>query len=115
MSIERVNENKSPTGYVADDPQECDTCPQKDVLTAEEESILKEMRSIKDELRPMNRRLSQLEEKIKAPALGATSDERNEEWAKLEGRVSELREEWTKWSEKLDQAIEQKLICLGHR
>ena len=94
---------------------ECGSCPSKDVLSREEEWILSEMRAIKEAVSPIAKRLRELEGRIKDPPLGETDSERNEEWAKLEGQMAELRHEWEKWQARLDEAIEQKLICLGHR
>ncbi len=93
----------------------CGSCPSDQALTEKESSILKEMRSIKEQVGPVAQRLSELEERIKKPVLNETDDTRNAEWAELEGQMTSLREEWKKWQDRLDKAIEQKLICLGHR
>lgn len=93
----------------------CGECPSDEVLTAQESAVLSEMRAVKDELQPIADRLAKLEDQIKHPKIDITSERRNTEWAKLEGKMSELREEWRKWQERLDEAIEQKMRCLGHR
>jgi hypothetical protein len=94
---------------------ECGSCPSNEVLSSNEEWILSEMRAIKGAVSPIAKRLEELEGRIKDPPLAQTDSERNEEWAKLEGQMAELREEWEKWHTRLEEAIEQKLICLGHR
>lgn len=73
------------------------------------------MRNIKEQVRPIAARLTELEKRIKDPTLHQTEDERNAAWAKLEGQMAGLREEWEAWRNRLEEAIEQKLICLGHR
>jgi hypothetical protein len=92
----------------------CKTCPSNETVTEQESWILKEMRGLKDQMRPVAQRLFELEDRIKKPTLQETDDQRNAEWAKLEGQMADLRKEWQKWQERLDEAIEQKLICLGH-
>lgn len=93
----------------------CGPCPSNEVLSEQESWILEEMGSIKEQVHPIADRLNQLEERIKSPTLHQTEDDRNAEWAKLEGQMAELRTGWRKWQTRLDEAIEQKLICLGHR
>ena len=93
----------------------CGGCPSNVTVTEQESWILKEMRDLKEQMRPVAQRLSELEDRIKKPVLPETEDQRNSEWAKLEGQMADLRKEWQKWQERLDEAIEQKLICLGHR
>ena len=106
--------NTTNTTQAQTDPA-CGTCPSNEAITEQESWILKEMRSIKEQMRPVAQSLSEIEERIKRPDLRETDEERNAEWAKLEGQMADLRQEWQKWQERLDEAIEQKLICLGHR
>jgi hypothetical protein len=99
----------------AGSPDACGSCPSKEYLSRDEQWILSEMRAIKDAVSPIAKRLKELESRIKDPSLVESDSQRNDEWAKLEGQMAELRQEWEKWHVRLEEAIEQKLICLGHR
>jgi predicted nuclease with TOPRIM domain len=94
-------------------PDDCGSCPSNEILTHDEEGILSELREIKETVRPLAKRLKVLEGRIKDPSRPVSDSARNEE-AKLEGQMARLRHEWEQWEIKLDEAIEQKLICLGH-
>jgi predicted nuclease with TOPRIM domain len=93
-----------PTGALASG---CD-CRPKMYLTKEEESILSELREIKQEVRL-------LMDKIKMVAAETGTATGSVELSDLSGRLDTLREAWSGWENKLDQAIEDKLIMLGHR
>jgi DNA repair exonuclease SbcCD ATPase subunit len=103
------------TGKNRTDSEDCGVCPGNTPVTPEEEAVLAEMRSIKDELRPLTERLHKLEARIEKPPLQETDADRNAEWAKLEGKIAQLREAWRALDERLNDAIHQKLVCLGHR
>ena len=94
---------------------ECAPCAGKQALTDTESWILQEMRAIKETVRPVAQRLDGLEKRIKDPIINITEEKKNAEWARLESRMAELRREWSKWEERLDEAIDHKLILLGHR
>lgn len=118
MSIEEPPEMAQGVSSVGEDSSgepECGPCPSKEILSESESGILSEMRGIKEQLHPIADRLRELESRIKEPAGCKTGEEPTTEWAKLQGQVSELRAQWREWQERLDKAIEQKLICLGHR
>lgn len=83
----------------------CTGCSPNEVLTCEEESILGQMRLIKDELRPIANKLRDIHQHV-----GQTS-----EWTELYGQLEGLRRQWEEWQKKLEDAIEKKLIHLGHR
>ncbi|MEJ2717514.1 MAG: hypothetical protein P8182_10300 [Deltaproteobacteria bacterium] len=90
-------------------------CNPSNVVTCEEESILARMRDIKEQLRPINRRLQEIQAYEGASLSGGVSSEDQAEWNELFGRLQELRNQWAEWERKLDGAIERKLIALGHR
>jgi hypothetical protein len=83
----------------------CAACSPNEVLTCEEESILARMRGIKEEVRPIANKLKEIHQQV-----GQTS-----EWAELYGQMEALRSQWAAWEKKLEDAIEKKLIYLGHR
>jgi hypothetical protein len=85
----------------------CD-CRPKMYLTKEEESILSELREIKQEVRLIM-------DKIKMVAAETGAATGSVELSDLSGRLDTLREVWRGWETRLDQAIEDKLIMLGHR
>jgi predicted nuclease with TOPRIM domain len=80
------------------------------VLTCEEESILGRMRNIKEQVRPIADRLFELQGNVSARPQDSDS-----EWARLSAQLEDLRTQWKEWSERLEGAIERKLIALGHR
>jgi hypothetical protein len=94
---------------------EIDLCNPENVVTCEEESILTRMRDIKAQLRPINRRLSEIQAYEGASLSGGVSAEDQTEWNELFGQLQELRDQWGEWERKLEDAIERKLIALGHR
>jgi len=85
----------------------CEPCPPKMLLTPEEEEILARMRQLKEQVRPIAAKLHEIRREFGTEADGG--------WTELSGRLDSLRNEWKQWEEKLDDAIEQKLIALGHR
>lgn len=94
---------------------DADLCNPENVVTCEEESILARMRDIKAQLRPINRRLSEIQAYEGASLSGGVSTEEQAEWNELFGQLQELRNQWAEWERKLEDAIERKLIALGHR
>ncbi len=92
----------------------CSTCAPKMALTFEEEAILSRMRALKDEVRPIAARLKSLEAEIVLAEGYSRSILRNE-WNQLSEELEEHRESWRSWERRLDEAIEKKLILLGHR
>lgn len=94
---------------------ECDFCTKKMELTPDEEAILARMRAIKERVRPLSARLSELQDRFERTPGEETSPEAEAEWAELSLQLSEFRAQWNDWQGKLDQAIENKLVFLGHR
>jgi len=93
---------------------ECSVCAPKMALTPEEESILSEMRAIKERVRPISDRLKDIEQAVKNTT-DPDASERQSEWRALSNQLEDLRTHWKDWEERLQQAIERKLILLGHR
>lgn len=87
----------------------CSVCAPKSAVTPEEESILAEMRAIKEQVRPIAQRLKGLELSLRGTTEG------QHEWNELCGKLQDFRTQWKKWEKELEQAIERKLILLGHR
>jgi DNA repair exonuclease SbcCD ATPase subunit len=77
------------------------------VLTCKEEQILGKMRELKSDVRTITERLSEIK--------GRFTNGGTPELHSLSNRLDELRAEWRDWSAKLDEAIEHKLVMLGHR
>lgn len=88
----------------------CTGCNPNMVLTCEEESILGRMRQIKDQVRPIADRLNELQGKVSGSPSGYDA-----EWAGLSAQLEDLRSQWREWTTRLEDAIERKLIALGHR
>jgi len=83
----------------------CTGCSPNEALTCEEESILARMREIKEEVRPIANKLREIHQQV-----AQTSD-----WTELYGQLEALRRQWAEWEKKLEDAVEKKLIYLGHR
>lgn len=93
----------------------CAPCQPHMALTFEEEAILAEMRLIKDLVRPITERLNEIrlhEGTVGAVEAAAGTDD---EWKNLATQLEHLRAQWKEWQKRLEEAIEQKLIRLGHR
>jgi hypothetical protein len=101
-----------PAEYVED--ISCGSCAPKLALTPEEEAILSQMRSIKSAARPIAARLKNIEQSLAYP-VGAFSLGQDPEWVELNNELSRLRIVWREWEARLEDAIERKLILLGHR
>jgi tetrahydromethanopterin S-methyltransferase subunit B len=93
--------------------EECGCTPNV-ALTCQEEAILAKMREVKDQVRSLTARMKELRESFD-PNGAPGSGEGESEWAQLTGQLEELRNQWKAWETKLDEAIERKLIILGHR
>ncbi len=96
----------------ASDP--CCDCKTKMALTYEEEAILKKLRGIKTAVRPLMETLRSIELK-RFDRDGSDAASVEGEWIRLSKELDELRTAWNEWEKKLEAAIEQKLILLGHR
>jgi hypothetical protein len=89
-------------------------CSPNVAFTCEEEAILGKMREVKSQVRSVTDRMKELRETFSS---SGTTDlaEGESEWAQLSGQLEELRGRWKIWEARLDDAIERKLIVLGHR
>jgi hypothetical protein len=85
------------------------------ILTCEEEAILAKMREIKEWARPITERLGEIRLQEGAGSSGAAAGETDVELRSLVALLDEQRARWKEWQEKLEDAIERKLIFLGHR
>ena len=93
----------------------CAPCQPHMALTFEEEAILAEMRRIKDMVRPITERLNEIRlHEVTVGAAGAAAGT-DDEWKNLAAQLEHLRAQWKEWQKRLEDAIEQKLIRLGHR
>lgn len=92
----------------------CEGCAPAMYVTCDEEEILAEMRNIKEQVRPISDRLRTIESGSDfRPA--AEEHAPSNEWTELKRQLEDLRSQWRNWEERLDEAIERKLIMLGHR
>lgn len=89
-------------------------CTPNVAFTCEEEAILGKMREVKDQVRSLTARMKELRESF-GPHGAPGPGEGESEWAQLSGLLEELRNQWKDWETRLDDAIEKKLIVLGHR
>jgi hypothetical protein len=89
-------------------------CSPNVAFTCEEEAILGKMREVKSRVRSLTDRMKDLRETFPSPG-NAGSPESESEWTQLSSQLEELRGQWKVWETKLDDAIERKLIMLGHR
>ena len=92
----------------------CCDCRPKDALTVEEEAILKKLRSLKTQARSLISKLKDIEDhrfdKMESESVSMEGD-----WLKISNELDSLRNMWGEWEKRLDDAIEQKWIMLGHR
>jgi len=93
----------------------CAQCQPNNALTCEEESILAKMRDIKHEVRGITERLNAIQAYEAATLRGVVASKDQSEWNSLFGRLEDLRTQWKDWQLRLEDAIERKLIFLGHR
>jgi len=98
------------TGGATAEGAECPECPsRKMALTHEEVAILGRMRAVKEKARPVAEKLKRLQYVMEQ------SPQAEAEWKDLSVRLEVLRAQWRDWEKKLEEAVEQKLIILGHR
>ena len=83
------------------------TCPgQMEVPTPKEQEALAAMKSVKEHVREIKKRLSGL--KKSGPDLDAV------EIPALEKELNRLKTEWDRWEEKRKAAARERMIILGH-
>ncbi len=82
-------------------------CPGKmEVPTPKEQEALAGMKSIKERVREMKKRLAALEDSGR----GQDADEMQ----RLEKELDRLKAEWDQWEEKRKAAAKERMIILGH-
>jgi chromosome segregation ATPase len=92
----------------------CEGCAPKMYVTCDEEAVLAQMRAIKQQVRPISARLQEIEQ-INGGSADPETMGLEAEWEELSRQLEDLRTQWKDWEQKLDKAIERKLILLGHR
>jgi hypothetical protein len=93
----------------------CRACSPNMTVTCEEVSILGRMREIKGQARDLSARLKEIEHALGKSVSGDDSYQPTAEWGELSCELEGLRNQWKEWEQKLQDAIETKLIALGHR
>ena len=93
----------------------CAQCQPNMILTCEEEAILARMRKIKELARPVSERLNEIRLHEGTGLSGTLAAETDVELRSLLAQLEDQRARWKEWQEKLEDAIERKLIFLGHR
>ena len=81
-------------------------CKKIDVPTEEEVCALNELRCIKERVRELKKKISDLN----AGLVSGTRDD----LMILENEMADLKEEWLSWEEKRQQAARERMIILGH-
>jgi hypothetical protein len=82
------------------------SCKKIDVPTEEEVCALNELRCIKERVRELKKKISDLS----AGLVAGTRDD----LLVLEEEMADLKEEWLAWEEKRQQAARERMIILGH-
>jgi hypothetical protein len=82
------------------------SCKKIDVPTDEEVCALNELRCIKERMRDLKKKISDLS----AGLVAGTRDD----LLILEKEMADLKEEWLSWEEKRQQAARERMIILGH-
>ena len=82
------------------------SCKKIDVPTEEEVNALNELRCIKERVRELKKKISDLS----AGLVAGTRDD----LVDLEKEMADLKEEWLSWEEKRQQSAKERMIILGH-
>ena len=87
--------------------EEVDRCCKKTEVPSEDEVVaLNAMRAIKERVRQLKTRLSEMS--------SSKRDEEKGEALALEEQMEELKAEWNEWEEKRKKAAKERMILLGH-
>jgi chromosome segregation ATPase len=87
--------------------EEVDSCCKKMEVPSEDEvAALKAMRAIKERVRDLKTRLSEIS--------SSNRDEHKGEALALERKMEKLKAEWNEWEEKRKKAARERMIFLGH-
>jgi hypothetical protein len=118
-----MNEDTSnTTGGCACDPfpspaggQGCAGCSPNMILTCEEEAILAKMREIKAQVGPIADKLNIIQKDM-GKSIGEFGPfDPESDWHALNDQLQNLRNQWQNWQVRLEEAINRKLVFLGHR
>jgi hypothetical protein len=93
----------------------CQACSPNMAITCEEVSILGRMREIKGQVRDIAARLKEVQQALGSSPSQDDSYQPTQEWERLTCELDGLRSQWKEWEQRLQDAIEAKLIALGHR
>jgi hypothetical protein len=86
---------------------EVDSCCKKMEVPSEDEMVaLNAMRAIKERVRDLKTRLSEIS--------SSEREEDNGEALELEKRMQALKAQWNAWEEKRKKAAKERMILLGH-
>jgi hypothetical protein len=87
--------------------EEVDSCCKKTEVPSEDEVVaLNAMRAIKERVRQLKTRLSEMS--------SSNRDEEKGEALALEEQMEELKAEWNEWEKKRKKAAKERMILLGH-
>lgn len=88
------------------DPACRSLCSKREVPDEKELEALKAMRTIKDRVRSMRKRIAEV---------SASNEEGHiEEIQRLEGEIARLKDDWKLWDKKRERAARERMIALGH-
>lgn len=108
---------------------EPDVCTNfEDILTPEEEEVLRMLRSLKGQARDLRKKMRELgqilsREPLAKPAEASSPKEKERsqardailrEWKACTQQLEELRRIWKKWENRRDEAHHRKMVLLGH-
>jgi hypothetical protein len=86
---------------------EVDSCCKKLEIPSEEEVVaLNAMRAIKERVRELKKRLSEVS--------SSNKEEDRAEALELEKKMEALKAQWNEWEEKRKRAAKERMILLGH-
>jgi hypothetical protein len=93
----------------------CKPCSPNMTVTCEEVGILSHMRDMKHEARAVQAQLKDIRKTMEKSVEHVTGSELAAEFEELSKQLETLRHNWREWEHKLQEAIERKLVLLGHR
>ncbi|MBM4328527.1 MAG: hypothetical protein FJ118_15350 [Deltaproteobacteria bacterium] len=93
----------------------CAQCEPNNALSCDEEWVLGKMRAIKEQARGLTARMNEMHSREMAALSGGIAPQDEAEWNRLSDELDRLRIQWVEWQERLEDAIERKLVFLGHR
>ena len=82
-------------------------CKKIEVPTEEEVNALNELKCIKNQVREVRKKISDL-------SVGVVAEATWDDLMDLEKQMADLKEKWLVWEEKRQQAARERMITLGH-